>query len=152
MTDTFRNHDYDGAAPRPTGPAATLTHAAAARTVAAAQGLATLATLTPDGHPFASVVQYVLDDDGQPVTLISEIAEHTKHVRRDPRASVIVAATAQPGDDPMALALDNCTKQGAGACRLYAVNERVVWNATATQTADNDNPQHDADTRALASR
>jgi hypothetical protein len=48
----------------------------------------------------------------------------------------------------MALALDNCTKQGAGACRLYAVNDRVVWNASATQTADNG----DADTHALASR
>jgi hypothetical protein len=55
---------------------------------------------------------------------------------------------AEGGDDPMALALDNCTKQGAGACRLYAVNDRVVWNASATQTADNG----DADTHALASR
>ena len=55
---------------------------------------------------------------------------------------------AEGGDDPMALALDNCTKQGAGACRLYAVNDRVVWNANATQTADNG----DADARALASR
>ncbi|HDR9771699.1 TPA: prolyl oligopeptidase family serine peptidase [Burkholderia cepacia ATCC 25416] len=59
---------------------------------------------------------------------------------------------AEGGDDPMALALDNCAKQGAGACRLYAVNDRVVWNTT-TQTADNgDDHTRDTDTRALASR
>ena len=33
---------------------------------------------------------------------------------------------AEGGDDPMALALDNCSKQGAGSCRPYAVNDRVV--------------------------
>jgi hypothetical protein len=69
----------------------------------AAHGLATLATLRPDGHPFARVVQYVHDDQGQPITLISEMAEHTKNIRIDARASIIVASTVQPGDDPMSL-------------------------------------------------
>jgi dienelactone hydrolase len=31
------------------------------------------------------------------------------------------------GDDPLKRALDNCNKQGKGACRLYAVDDRVVW-------------------------
>ncbi|AOK60320.1 dienelactone hydrolase family protein [Burkholderia ubonensis] len=56
---------------------------------------------------------------------------------------------AEGGDDPMALALDNCAKQGAGACRLYAVNDRVVWNANASQTADN--AEHDDDAQAARS-
>lgn len=61
---------------------------------------------------------------------------------------------AEGGDDPMALALDNCAKQDAGSCRLYAVNDRVVWNTSASQTADNDTG-HGGDapaTHALASR
>ena len=59
---------------------------------------------------------------------------------------------AEGGDDPMALALDNCSKQGAGSCRLYAVNDRVVWN-DATQTAGNDDGNaRDTGTPALASR
>ncbi|MGU7781277.1 dienelactone hydrolase family protein [Burkholderia sp. PU8-34] len=60
---------------------------------------------------------------------------------------------AEGGDDPMALALDNCAKQGAGACRLYAVNDRVVWNAHASQTADNGDRDDDAQAaRSLAAR
>ena len=58
---------------------------------------------------------------------------------------------AEGGDDPMALALDNCAKQGTGPCRLYAVNERVVWNAQDAQTASSDAEQ-DGDARALAAR
>ncbi|RQR61408.1 hypothetical protein DIE18_12985 [Burkholderia sp. Bp9125] len=60
---------------------------------------------------------------------------------------------AEGGDDPMALALDNCAKQGAGACRLYAVNDHVVWNTQASQTADSGERDDDAHaTRALAAR
>ncbi|ABO56016.1 MULTISPECIES: dienelactone hydrolase family protein [Burkholderia] len=59
---------------------------------------------------------------------------------------------AEGGDDPMALALDNCSKQSAGACRLYAVNDRVVWNGNTTQTADSGDAETTTDTRALASR
>jgi putative heme iron utilization protein len=34
---------------------------------------------------------------------MSELAEHTKNVRHDARASVMVSSTVSPGDDPMAL-------------------------------------------------
>ncbi len=34
---------------------------------------------------------------------------------------------AEGGDDPVAVALDNCRKQGGDPCRLYAVNDTVVW-------------------------
>lgn len=47
---------------------------------------------------------------------------------------------AEGGDNPMAVAIANCQKEGAGACRLYAVNDSVVWkddgHATAQASAD----------------
>ncbi|WP_179401089.1 dienelactone hydrolase family protein [Burkholderia guangdongensis] len=57
---------------------------------------------------------------------------------------------AEGGDDPMALALDNCAKQGMGSCRLYAVDNRVVWHAP-EQTADRDDDAQVAHS-SLASR
>ncbi|WP_229011257.1 dienelactone hydrolase family protein [Paraburkholderia gardini] len=44
---------------------------------------------------------------------------------------------AEGGDDPMSVAMANCQKHSEDACRLYAVNEAVVWKGSAdTQTAD----------------
>ena len=43
-----------------------------------------------DGHPFGSVSPFMLDHAGQPVILISDIAEHTKNIEADPRVSLIV--------------------------------------------------------------
>ena len=34
---------------------------------------------------------------------------------------------ASQGDDPLQRALDNCNKHGKGGCRLYAVDDAVVW-------------------------
>jgi dienelactone hydrolase len=34
---------------------------------------------------------------------------------------------ASGGDDPLKRALDNCNKRGKGECRLYAVDDAVVW-------------------------
>ena len=48
-----------------------------------------------DGHPFASVAPFVLDHDGNPVILISTIAEHTKNIDADPRVSLIVHPCAE---------------------------------------------------------
>ena len=96
-------HIYDGAVPKPVAPLPVPTHAEYARSLAATYVRGTLATLTEDGYPFGSVVQYVLDDRGQPVMLMSELAEHTKNIRRDGRASVLVSSSVMPGDDPMAL-------------------------------------------------
>lgn len=42
------------------------------------------------GYPFASVTPFVLDDAGNPVILISNLAEHTKNLDADPRVSLIV--------------------------------------------------------------
>ncbi|SAL04685.1 dienelactone hydrolase-like protein [Caballeronia calidae] len=41
---------------------------------------------------------------------------------------------AEGGDDPMSVAIASCQKQSADPCKLYAVNNRVVWNDQAAQT------------------
>jgi putative heme iron utilization protein len=42
------------------------------------------------GYPFGSIVPFVLDRDCRPVILISALAEHTRNLAADPRASLIV--------------------------------------------------------------
>jgi heme iron utilization protein len=51
-----------------------------------------LATLSArrDGWPFASVAAYALTDVGDPLLLLSDLAEHTRNLRSDPRASLLV--------------------------------------------------------------
>jgi dienelactone hydrolase len=39
---------------------------------------------------------------------------------------------ASGGEDPLKRALDNCNRRGQGNCRLYAVDNAVVWNPEAT--------------------
>lgn len=51
------------------------------------------------GWPFGSVTPYAVLPTGDPVVFLSEIAEHTRNLRRDGRASLFVAdpqATARP--------------------------------------------------------
>lgn len=48
-----------------------------------------------DGFPFGSVSPYVLDHAGDPVILISTLAEHTKNIAADPRVSLIVHPCAE---------------------------------------------------------
>jgi heme iron utilization protein len=51
-----------------------------------------LATLSAsrDGWPFASVAPYALTDRGEPVLLLSRLAEHTRNLQADDRASLLV--------------------------------------------------------------
>ena len=71
---------------------ATPTHAERARTLAAQCKTGTLGTLAmePPGYPYGSFVT-VAFDGGHPVFLISELAEHTRNLHADPRASLMVA-------------------------------------------------------------
>lgn len=47
------------------------------------------------GYPFGSVAPFVLDHAGQPIILISTIAEHTKNLIADPRLSLLVFSSEQ---------------------------------------------------------
>jgi len=70
----------------------TPSHAERARTLAARISTGTLCTLAlePEGYPYGSFVT-VAFDEGDPVFLISGLAEHTRNLERDSRASLLVA-------------------------------------------------------------
>ena len=76
------------------------TFAERARTLAHVGRTGTLATASRRhaGHPFASVMPYGLDDEGQPLFLISALAMHTQNLEADPRASLLVAQADGEGD------------------------------------------------------
>lgn len=71
-----------------------------AKTLLRSARSAALATLTPEGHPFASLTSLATDVDGTPLILISALSGHTGNLEADPRASLLLA----PGGkgDPLA--------------------------------------------------
>lgn len=71
-----------------------------ARTILAGDTVGTLATLTEDGSPWASIVQYSVLGDGTPVLILSTLALHGRNVKADPRASLAVAGPVPEGHDP----------------------------------------------------
>ena len=70
----------------------------------AGQGRGALSTLSldPPGTPFGSVVTYGLDAGGRPSFFVSTMAEHTRNLDADPRASVLVVDDTPAGADPLA--------------------------------------------------
>ena len=81
-------------------------HAERARTVVAAQSRGALSTLAvePAGAPFGSVITYGLDAAGRPSFFVSTLAEHTRNLDADPRASLLVVEDTPAGADPLASA------------------------------------------------
>ncbi|KIF82126.1 HugZ family pyridoxamine 5'-phosphate oxidase [Noviherbaspirillum autotrophicum] len=59
---------------------------------ASSGALATHSTQLPD-YPFASALPFVPDQGHRPVFLLSGLAEHTKNLIADPRASLLVTGT-----------------------------------------------------------
>ncbi|MBE7220638.1 MAG: HugZ family protein, partial [Caulobacteraceae bacterium] len=49
-----------------------------------------LATLTPEGDPYASLVTVATLPDGSPVLPLSTLAVHTQHLMADPRCSLLL--------------------------------------------------------------
>jgi putative heme iron utilization protein len=87
------------------------TYAERARTLAYLVRSGSLATLSRKhaGHPFASVMPYALDEQGQPLVLVSSMAIHTQNLQADPRASLLVTqpianAEGREAGDPLAAA------------------------------------------------
>lgn len=66
--------------------------AVAARQLLNHQSVGVLSTQSVDveGYPFGSIAPYVLDYDGQPVMLISDIAQHTRNIKRNNKVSLTV--------------------------------------------------------------
>jgi heme iron utilization protein len=73
------------------------------RTLLATSRTGALATVTVDGgFPFGSLVAYAVDDAGRPLLCLSDLAEHSRNLAADPRASLM--ATESGTGDPLALA------------------------------------------------
>ncbi|HVE75454.1 MAG TPA: pyridoxamine 5'-phosphate oxidase family protein [Actinomycetota bacterium] len=68
-------------------------------------GVGALATMSVEapGFPFASLTPFAVDESGDPILLLSALAEHTSNVKADPRASLLVADALREGADPLAL-------------------------------------------------
>lgn len=97
----------DDPAPEPRGSAPAApepSHAERARTLVASrpQGALSTIALEPAGTPFGSVVTYGLDPVGAPVFFVSTLAEHTRNLDADPRASLLVVEDTPAGADPLA--------------------------------------------------
>lgn len=98
-----RDHGDPGDAPSvppPLSPIANARRPSAAeeaRTIVAGTSTATLATLTADGDPWASLVTYGLLG-GDPVLCVSRLAEHGRNLAHDPRASMAVVASTTESD------------------------------------------------------
>ena len=54
----------------------------------------------PDGAPYGSLVAVAPDADGAPLLFLSDLAEHTRNLARDPRAALVYAA-AESDADPL---------------------------------------------------
>ncbi len=69
-----------------------------------------LATLEAEGSaPYASLAMVALDHDASPLLLLSDLADHTKNLRADPRASLLFDGTA---DRAVPLAGERASVQG----------------------------------------
>jgi putative heme iron utilization protein len=75
---------------------------ALARELLGKQRVAVLATLSTrhGGAPSTSLAPFALSARGQPLLLLSALAQHTRNLEADPRASLFVHDPAAAADDP----------------------------------------------------
>jgi 2-amino-4-hydroxy-6-hydroxymethyldihydropteridine diphosphokinase len=69
-----------------------------ARTLVSAMTVGYLATVGEDGAPWCSLVVYGPTAAGDPVLLVSTMAEHGRNLMHDPRASLALNDPSAPGD------------------------------------------------------
>lgn len=67
---------------------------ASLRALARGARVASLATVSAGGEPFASLVTPAFMPDFSPLLLLSGLSEHTRHLRADPRAALLVVGEA----------------------------------------------------------
>lgn len=85
--ESLRPHATGAPEPDPKRPS----YAEAARTLLVQNEQGVLATLDAHGYPYTSVVELLPLPDGDALFLLSDLAEHTKNLRRDPKTSLLVA-------------------------------------------------------------
>ena len=114
----------------------TPTHAERARTLVARVSTGTLCTLAlePEGYPYGSLVT-VAFDGGNPIFLISGLAEHTRNLERDPRASLLVAemGSADPLANGRVTMIGRCTRVegdgGSARAAFFAAHPNAAYYA-----------------------
>ena len=76
--------------------------ASLARELLSRERVAVLATLSErhGGAPFTSLAPFAVSARGQPLLLLSALAQHTRNLETDPRASLFVHDSAGAADDP----------------------------------------------------
>ncbi len=101
----------------------TPSHAERALTLANGPATGTLCTVArePAGFPYGSFVAFALSGN-TPVFLISELAEHTKNMRADPRASLLIVESV----DKDALANGRVTLLGSAECLGSAEHHKSI--------------------------
>ncbi len=82
--------------------AASFSAADVARRVLRSAAVGSLATVTAEGMPFASLVTVATAPAGEPILLLSGLAQHTRNLDADRRASLLLVAPGGEGGDPLA--------------------------------------------------
>ncbi len=82
-----------------------------------------LATLAPDGGPYASLVTVATLPDGSPVMPLSTLAIHTRHLMADPRCSLLLEGAG--AGDPLTHPRLTLTARAVKA----AEGERDAWRS-----------------------
>jgi heme iron utilization protein len=117
------------------------TDAERGRTLLAATRTAALSTVAvdPAGFPFGSLVAYAVDDVGRPLLCLSDLAEHSRNLAANPRASLMAADTGT--GDPLALArvtVLGSVEELAGAERAAALETYRALHPDAFYSAFDD--------------
>jgi hypothetical protein len=93
-----------------------------------ASTIGTLATISEDGSPWASLVAYApRARDGVPLLCVSDLAEHGRNLRRDPRASLVVAEQPPSLDQPRVTLSGRVTRSDDRATFLAAVPDAQTY-------------------------
>lgn len=90
----------------------------------ACQGILSTQSRDMPGYPFGSVAPYCLDAGGRPLLLISELAQHTRNLRADPRCSLIVVAHGEDIQSNARLTLVGDCRPLADAAEIAAAADR----------------------------
>ncbi len=85
-----------------------------ARLLVRRRGVGSLATRMADGSPYASMVTYACDWQGQPVFLFSGLSDHTKNLAEETRAALLVedaASRRNPQTGPRVTIMGRVTRE-----------------------------------------
>jgi heme iron utilization protein len=125
MTDQHARPSGAGEEPLYDADVPTPTHGERARTLLESLSTGALCTIAtePAGFPYGSFITFAANG-GNPLFFISALAEHTRNLKADSRASLLVAEGG--GDDPLARARVTLI----GHCRTVPEEDRAAAVAT----------------------